>query len=213
MSDKFTFGSAGLIHELEMGMARAGDWDPALVKLLTSGDHLVYVREYLRGRAQIVSIQVELPPAPLPTTPDTFRVDYSVRATYPDWMKKRLHPEFDRTDTVERHLDQVNLWLHPDQGNGGRIGGKALYQYVKENGILPTCLALRDMEEIRKLGIEVYRKYFRGKAVFGWKDVVQDSYDNLYVSCLGEYGGQVVVSWSTLDGALGGDTAAARFAS
>lgn len=58
MSDKFTFGSAGLIHELEMGMARAGGWDPALVKLLTSGDYLVRIREYLRGHAQIVPIQI-----------------------------------------------------------------------------------------------------------------------------------------------------------
>lgn len=61
MNDKFTFGSAGLVHELEMGMERAGGWNPALVKLLTSGDHLVRVREYLQGRAQFVPVQEESP--------------------------------------------------------------------------------------------------------------------------------------------------------
>lgn len=56
MNDTFTFGSAGLIHELELGMRRAGGWDQSLVKLLSSGDHLVHVRDYLRGQGTITLV-------------------------------------------------------------------------------------------------------------------------------------------------------------
>jgi hypothetical protein len=199
MSDKFTFGSAGLLHELEMGMDRAGDWDPTLVKLLTSEDHLVHVREYLRGRAKIVPIHIEKPVTmPMVVNPDTFRVDYAIKATYPEWVKKRIG-EFDRTDTVEYRFDQVKLWLHPTQENGGVIGGKALYQYIGESDILPTCFALRDLEEIQKLGIEVFRQHFRGKAIFAWKDVVQNRVGYLYVPCLVESDGKVVMRWGWRD--------------
>ena len=53
MADKFTFSSAGLVHELEMAMDRAGGWNAALVKRLSEGDRLVHVREYLLNLAEI----------------------------------------------------------------------------------------------------------------------------------------------------------------
>ena len=53
MSDKFVFSSAGLTHELEMAMDRAGGWSPTLVKRMCEGDRLVHIREYLLGLAEI----------------------------------------------------------------------------------------------------------------------------------------------------------------
>lgn len=53
MSDKFTFSSAGLVHELEMAIDRAGEWNAALVKRMCEGDRLVHIREYLLGLAEI----------------------------------------------------------------------------------------------------------------------------------------------------------------
>lgn len=211
MSDKFTFGSAGLIHELEMGMARAGDWDPALVKLLTSGDRLVHVREYLRGRAQFVPIQVEVS---VPEELDTIiRVDRSIRPVYPDWVKTVMHPELEPTGLVEYDLSIIDPWLHDGQNNGRSMGGNKLYEYLKEQKMLESCLSLRDGEEIQKKGIAVFRKFFRGKAVFLWKSVVQDRHGYWYVPYLCEYGDQVILDWSCLDYDRRGNDPALRFAS
>ena len=53
MSDKFTFSSAGLVHELELAMDRAGGYNAGLVKRMCQGDHLVHIREYLLGHAEV----------------------------------------------------------------------------------------------------------------------------------------------------------------
>ena len=51
--DRFTFNSAGQVHELELAIARAGEWNAALVKQMCEGDRLVHIREYLLGQAEI----------------------------------------------------------------------------------------------------------------------------------------------------------------
>lgn len=61
MADKFTFSSAGLVHELEMAMDRAGGWNSALVKRLCEGDRLVHVREYVLGLAVIKPLEKTVP--------------------------------------------------------------------------------------------------------------------------------------------------------
>ncbi len=58
MPDKFTFGSAGLIHELEMAKARAGGWSQALVKESCKGNVQADFRDVLLGRARIVKIKL-----------------------------------------------------------------------------------------------------------------------------------------------------------
>lgn len=212
MNDSVLTLSVGQALEVQDALRRQG-LPLAFLKNVTSGTWFSQLNEVIEGRAQIIPIQVESPPAPVPTTLDIFRVDYSIKGTYPDWMKKRMHPEFDRVGTVEHHLDRVNLWLHPDQENGGSVGGEALYEHIKKNDILSTCLAFRDLEEIRKLGIEVFRKYFRGKAVFAWKDVVQDRNGDLYVPVLYVSVGRVVLDWSWLGNGWRDFNPAARYAS
>lgn len=51
--DKFTFGSAGMIHELEMAMDRVGGWTPTMVKDICKGDTLGAIRDILLKRADI----------------------------------------------------------------------------------------------------------------------------------------------------------------
>lgn len=110
-----------------------------------------------------------------------------------------MHPEFDRIDLVEYRLNQVKPWLHSSQKNGRIITGKDLYRHIRDGNILPSCFSFRDLEEIQKLGTEVFRKYFCGKVIFAWKDVIEDRVGRLLVPCLCESGAEVVVDWRWLD--------------
>lgn len=213
MNDPVLTLSVGQALEVQDALRRQG-LPLSFLKNVTSGTWFSQLNEVIEGRAEIVPVQIESVAAPVsPAVPGSFRVDYSIKGAYPDWMEKRMHPEFDRTDTVEYHLDQVKPWLHPTQENGRVIGGKELYQYIKESGILPTCLSLRDLEEIQKLGIGVFRKYFRGKAVFAWKSVVQNRHGYWLVPALIENDGQVILHWDWLDRGWGDGYLALRFAS
>ena len=90
---------------------------------------------------------------------------------------------------------KVSLWLHDEQKDGGWIEGHKLYEHLKSNNMLESCLGLRDLEEIQRRGIEFFRQHFKGKAVFGWKSAVRDSDGNLNAPCLYEGVGRVVLDW------------------
>lgn len=213
MKDSVLILSVGQALEVQGALRRQG-LPLSFLKGVTSGTWFSQLNEVMEGRAKIVPIQTEPVVTPaLSTIPDAFRVDYSIKGTYPDWMKKRMHTEFDRADTVEYRLDQVKPWLHSTQENGRSIVGNDLYQYIKTADILPSCLSLRDLEEIQKLGIEVFRRHFRGKAVFAWKDVVRLRFGVLFVPCLYEYDVRVVVGWYWLDNGWDVSRPALRFAS
>ncbi len=205
MKDSVLTLSVGQALEVQDALRRQG-LPLSFLKEVTSGNWFSQLNEVMAGRAEIIRLLI-----PAPTIPDTFRVDYSLMGTYPDCIEGRKHTEFDRADTVEYCLDQVKLWLLHTQENGGVIGGKALYEYIKNSGILSTCLALRDLEEIQKLGIEVFRKYFGGQAIFAWKDVVQFRSGNRQVPCLFAFEGEVVMDWRSLDDDWNDSDPAARF--
>ena len=162
---------------------------------------------------ELVVVERE-PPTPKPEVPlDTIiRVDRSVRPVYPDWMKKVMHPELEGAGPPEYDLATVEQWLHDDQKKGVVVGNR-IYDHLKKTDALKTCLGLRDGEEIKKKGIEVFRKFFGGKAVFLWASVVQHRYGYLYVPYLIGRDGGVVVGWYWLDNDWHDRNPAARFAS
>ena len=146
---------------------------------------------------------------------DIIRVDRSIRPAYPDWTGVVMHPELENTGPERFDLAKVrdNLWLHDGQKNGGRVTGQVIYDHLKSTDTLKTCLGLRDGEEIQKKGIEVFRQYFNGKAIFLWKSVVRHRDGGLSVPSLCEDGGRVVIGWYWLDNSWGDASPAVRFAS
>ena len=156
-------------------------------------------------------VSFEKKPEPVPDI--IVRVDRSIRPVYPDWMKLVMHPELEPTGPAEYELGTINHWLHDGQKNGRCMEGHKLYEYLKENGMLESCLSLRDGEEIQKKGIAVFRKFFQGKAVFLWKSVVQNRDGDFRVPYLCKTGGWVVMVWSWLDSNWHGNFPALRFAS
>lgn len=213
MNDPVLILSVGQALEVQDALRRQG-LPLSFLKVATSGTWFSQLNEVMEGRAEVVPIHDESVTTLVPSaTSDAFRVDYSIKGTYPHWLKQRLHPEFDRADTAEYHLGQVQSWLHPTQKSRRAIDGRELYRHIQDSGILLTCLSLRDLEEIQRLGIEVFRRYFRGKDVFAWKDVVRDDGGRLRVPSLGERGGHLFLLWFSLVSRLKIDDPALRFAS
>lgn len=137
-------------------------------------------------------------PAPEPSLDLLVRVDRSVKPSYPDWLKKLMHPELERKGPAEYNLQEVELWLHDSQKNGV-VSGNDIYKCLKKTKALGSCLNLQDGLAIQKKGIAVFRKLFSGKAVFLWGSVVQFQGGGLRVPYLCGNGGEVVVRWRWLD--------------
>jgi hypothetical protein len=74
MSDRFTFNSAGQVHELELAMDRVGGWGAALVKVLCMGNNLGLVRDVLLGHAEIRLVSHVINYDAIPFVPDGYKV-------------------------------------------------------------------------------------------------------------------------------------------
>ncbi|HXK31237.1 MAG TPA: hypothetical protein VJZ94_00595 [Candidatus Paceibacterota bacterium] len=153
------------------------------------------------GLQKVLLIALRLPqvvPTPEPPLDFIIRVDRSVRPTYPEWMKKVMHPDLEGTGPAEYDLQrQIEEWPHDDQKTGV-VSGNIIYKALKHDNALADQLGLADLFAIQVKGIAVFRKLFAGKAVFGWKSVVEDRCGHLYVPYLYEGGDGVVLYWSWL---------------
>ncbi|OGI86806.1 hypothetical protein A3A91_01135 [Candidatus Nomurabacteria bacterium RIFCSPLOWO2_01_FULL_36_16] len=138
------------------------------------------------------------PKPPDPPLDFLILVDRVVKPTsYPAWFRKLEHPELECSGPVEYDLQtDVEQWLHHDQKRGGMVGNNTIYDRLKKDNAIGTCLNLQDGLAIQAKGIAVFRKLFAGKEVFLWGSVVQDRRGGLHVPYLHERGGEVVVGWS-----------------
>jgi len=152
--------------------------------------------------------------APVTSLDTIIRVDRSVRPVYPDLAKVVvMHPELEIVGLAEYDLSNVELYLHDDQKDGKWMEGTKIYKHLKETDSLKACLGLQDALEIKKKGIEVFRKLFGGKVVCCWKSVVRDHDGNLYVPYVYDGSDRVVVDWRWLVNDWSDDYPSARFAS
>jgi hypothetical protein len=167
----------------------------AIVKNLGGEDGAL---KFLRGELVVQPAVIPEPP-PEPVLDFLVRVDRSVKPSYPDWMKKLMHPELELAGPAEYNLqDGVEQWLHDDQKRGSVVGN-TIYKHLQKGDNLANCLNLQDGLAIQAKGIAVFRKLFAGKAVFLWGSVVQNRNGDLGVPYLYDYGGEVGLNWYWLD--------------
>ena len=165
--------------------------------------------KFLRGELVVQPAVIPEPP-PEPALDFIVRVDRSVKPSYPDWMKKLMHPELELSGPAEYDLSKVDQWLHNDQKRGSVVGN-TIYKPLQEGDNLATCLNLQDGLAIQQKDIAVFRKLFAGKAVFLWGSVAQSRDGRLRVPYLIKDGGEVVVRWYWLDRSWDSNDPALRF--
>ena len=210
MRDKFTL-SGGQSAKLETAIDRNGG-ETTDVEWLCAGDNFRLVMSLARGEAEL-TFKAKPAPEPEPVIDPVVHVDRSIRPSYPDWMKEVIHPELENVGPAEYDISGVERWLHDGQKGGKYIEGTKIYAHLKETGMIKSCHGLRDLEEIQKKGIAFFRKYFKGKAVFGWAGIVRCQSGRLFVPCLCEHGGMVVLRWGWVGRDFGGSSPALRHAS
>lgn len=150
------------------------------------------------------------PEFPTELQPDfIIRVDRSVKPSHPDWMTKLMHPSLELVGPAEYDLNTLVEWLHDDQKNGS-VEGNTIYKKFKKDDALADCLGLTDLLAIQAKGVEVFRKLFKGKAVFGWRSVVRGIDGGLRVPYLIELD-KIVVRWDWLGHSWDSDEPALRF--
>lgn len=126
------------------------------------------------------------------------RIDRTIRPAYPRWVQKIMHPELENTGPAEFALAKIELWQHPAEKER-MYCIRGVYEYLKENDMFKTCLSLRDGEEIKKKGFNVFRKFFGGITAYLWKSVVRNSHGVLFVPYLCSNDGWVVLDWARVD--------------
>ena len=212
MSDTFAL-SQGQGHKLEKAVIR-NNGTTADMEWLCEKENFQKVVLLARGEA-VLTLKEKPVSKEEPPFNTIIKVDRSVKPVYPDWMKKVMHPELEGNGPAEYDLANVEQWLHEGQKDGKWTKGDNIYARLKENDneLLKTCLTLRDGEEIKKNGIEAFRKFFKGKVLFLWGSVVLSRGGDLDVPYLGDDGGEVVVSWGWVGYGWGGSDPAGRLAS
>ena len=163
MSDRFTFNSAGQVHELELAMDRVGGWDSILVKVLCMGDNLGLVRDVLRGFSTI--------------TPIEHLIDCDADPFIPSYLKEVVSHQkggrfvFDPT--------KIKLHLSMDQTDGKYIKGTKLQKELANNPV-PNANVLDYLLAHPTLIPDEWK----GKYIFFWGTVYRGSGGSLYVRFL-----------------------------
>src|SRR3989344_3499982 len=128
------------------------------------------------------------------------RIDRSTPSTYPMWVRKVIHPELGTLGPAEFDVSKLDQWLHPGQVNG-EVAGPVIFTYLERAEILSYHLCLRDLKEIKKRGGPFFRRYFRGKAIYGWRSAVEDVHGHVKIPYLVENSNaQEIQNWGLLAG-------------
>jgi len=201
-TDSFLWALLGV----EQALSKAGFREEDFRQLWTDENKLQKVLAVIR-EGQPVATSVPMP------VDSIIRPNRIVTQDFPDWVEKVLHPKLQKTGPAEYDVARLEQWLHDGQKNGKWVKGQVIYEYLKKEKMLETCVNLADLLAIQSKGIDFFRQHFAGKAVFAWKSVVGHRGGDLDVPCLYDDGREVVLGWYWLEDDWYGDYPALRLAS
>lgn len=161
-NDKFTFNSAGQVHELEMAMDRAGGYNSVLVKKMCQGDYLVHIREYLLGLAEVTYPEHIINCDADPFVPEGWQVEEHQKGGHFKWNSA-----------------EVQFYLSELQQNGKVIGGHDLRKELASKPVLNANVLDYLLAHSHLISEE-----WKGKYVFFWGTIYRDRSDYLCVRYL-----------------------------
>ena len=118
---------------------------------------------------------------------------------FPEWATGTLLPERKEKRSTPIRLDELELWHPRSSKKGAMETGAEVYRRITKARLIERCLSLREVIQIQRRGLRSYRKYFGGRAVFGWRSAVRDRLGFRYVPYLFEFGDGVYVHWYLFD--------------
>ncbi len=214
MADKFTFGSAGEIQEVEFALARGG-WTHPLLKKATGGDFFALVREVVEGRAEICRVE-RLTTGHGTIVPATqYTIDCDVKPFEPSGLT--VAPESEQLPNRVRGQfvfdpAQVKLYHSERQKNGKVIEGNKLKKELASESVLPAHVLDFYLANTHLIP-EYLKKDDNGNVryTFFWGTIYRDSDGSQYVRYLCFRGGRWYSRYCWLDGGWdGGNPAAVR---
>jgi hypothetical protein len=178
MADKFTFGSAGEIQDLEFALAR-NEWTHPLLKKATGGDFFGLVREVLEGRAEICRIE-RLTTRTVSAAAHT--IDCDAKPFEPSGLT--VAPESDQLANRVRgqfEFDPARVKLHVSKNQQGRkrVKGDKLALKLASELVLPA-----NVLDFYLANPHLIPEEWKGKSVFFWGTVYRVSSGHLYVRYL-----------------------------
>jgi len=195
------------VGELKAAFRRC-DWTKELIKRACEGGLLAQFKLVVEGSAKIVPIASK---EEIPVT-TIVHIKRSIKPTYPDFVKKVMHPKLESTGLTEYNIaTEISLWLHHNQREYV-VTGQLIYDYLRKNNMLEFCGNLQDAQAIQKLGVASFQKAFDDKIVYFWKSVVQHRDGNLCIPFLYVDGGRVVLGWDWVSDLWFDSMPAVRFA-
>ncbi|MCR4328110.1 MAG: hypothetical protein NUV53_01180 [Patescibacteria group bacterium] len=114
------------------------------------------------------------------------RVNLSVRPVYPAWVKEVMHPHLEMTGLAEYYLRTLGRWLPTENYKGCSTSG-SIYRELVQKALIKDCFGLADLLAIQKGDISLFRKFFAGKIVPGWKSAVTNKQGDLRFPCIAEH--------------------------
>ncbi len=178
-----------LSKALQIMGEEAGTFNQILVNMAgTDGERWKKeLRKFARGETCWPKVQVTTPTKKnRKNSSSIIYVDRTVAPVYSLSVKEVIHPELEKAGPEEFDVLKLERWLHEEQKGNKSIGGLNLYEHIKTQNMLESCLNFRDLEEIKKRGTKFFREHFNRQEIYAWKSVARDEDNSLIVPCLYE---------------------------
>lgn len=155
-----------------------------------------------------------------PLVPEVIQTATLPKPTFPDWSQGRILTGVVEPQLLDLTKLRTDAWFHPHQTGentrptGYEILATLVFAYevgkdavgmtyqVKPTDLINGHFGLRELkwlEDNWKTLPEAFRKWAKGKLLYGWADVVRHSDGYLYVPCLDCDIDKPFVDWFNLD--------------
>ncbi len=206
MSGEFHFNSAGQVHELEMALAKSGDWNNSDVTAVIQRPELLSgFLNVVRGQAQIVTVRKHVVTCACGGFLSRLGSNWSEEE-----HKSRGTMELEKRADGQLYINgrKVERHLSPNQKNDNVVNGNKLREELESDPVLCACVLGYLLQYT-----EFIPEDWKAGSTFFWGTIFRYRRGNLNVACLDWGGDQWDWNCYWLEYGWSSDDPAARLAS